>query len=630
MHCIQHIVALVLFFWIGAALPDPLAFRHRMHALDPELFSANVPPTPFTDETHFLRTHDVLVRFGKAAGLALLQDACHSIEETPPMQLDALVFARQVCQDATDSVQTPPLALVDVLVRLQTFLEAHPRPVTAGPQDPPYFGFIPKYLGAVLPAQDVVVFGTTPCNSTIGVSVALNETTGVVRIDADAWRSGGNSSGVCVDDLLLTVGPKSTAIRIEGTGSYSATVAVAIQDPAYAWDAQTNGVRVFRYHNSDVFTRLLDTIDTLLLFLPMLTGHLDPASAVANVRFLSNYSLMTPYPEPRPFPYVVNVSAADDIHSGDLFAKMDLNGLGPIEAFAQGTTSGHTAIAIRNTTTGVLFVCESVEQGITCTEYPEWIDSMQAAGSNIVMAPLNASLRALFNVTEAWMHIHRFLGNEYGYFNFFFGWVDTEEDNYPCMPWEWDRCLTSALVEYVMLFLDASVPEVASTFFGQALNHRAATGVLNMSIANVLHLAGTQRSLSAKQLMTIPENDTWLYNSTKRGVPGRQLLPSEVCSSFACSTLRAGGVFEPSIGSNITCTEIDVWDIFAMKMFDTSRMGPNRPAPCVAADPNNNLCQLSGTWTFALVEDANTRPLQPQMSLHCASQNPVPYNRDGC
>lgn len=603
-------------------------FRAEVHRVDPSIFPLQRPLSPFSTETHTMDVSNVVQRFFNAAGLALLNSCCrdwmHSYDgaaSSVSAQYEEMIF--DACKMLADEHD------LGAALSLLQLRRATAQATTDGEQDPPYFGFIPKFLGRIV-APATAVLEITPCNTTMSVQPLLNATTGVITIRVDAFRATNSSSIICVDNMWFSVGAKTSSLRIEGTGSYVASLAVDMTSASIAWDASTNGVRVYRFAHSDPWVGLVQIVDTLLLFLPQLTGHTDPVSALSNVNFISNYSLMTPYPIPRPFPYVVNVSTTSDIHDGDLFAKMDLDGIGPIEAFAQGTTSGHTAFALRNTTTGELFVCESVAQGIICTLYDVWIQQKQSFGSNIVLVPLDPSLRAVFNNSAAWEHVNKFLGNQYGYFNFFFGWVDTEEKNFPCFPWEWKRCLSSELVEFVMLFLDASVPEVASTFFGQALNHRAQTGVLDMPISDVIYAASKHLAMSFKRLMTVPEDDAWLYNSTKRGVPGRQLLPSEVCSSFACSTLRAAGVFDASIHSNITCTEIDVYDMFSMSIFDTTRMGDGRPTACLAADPHNNLCQLSGGWTFHLVEDMNTRPVTPQMSLHCASRNPVPYDREGC
>lgn len=602
--------------------------RETLHRLDPLLFAREVPQTPFSDQVADLQIHEVVSRFAVASVSAAVSQLCEEESVALYDELSAACMATMHDMSHASSALDPRLlhrALAQALLRLQSARQAvHP---SFDSVSSPYFGFIPQHLGSVAFDELGVLPPTPQCATTLGVTAQLNDSDGVVMIAVDAYRS--NESSLCVDDVLFTVGPSSTSILINGTGRYFATTKVDVLRPSMVWDAYENGVRIFRYAQASSLERVLDVIDTLLLFIPLLTNHLDESSAVHNVDFLSNFSLMTPYPVPRAYPHRVNLTTATAIRSGDMFAKMALDGLGPIESFAQGTTSGHAAIALWNESSNTLYVCESIEHGITCTEYEEWLANMQAIGANIVMAPLSSSMD--FNVTAAWEHVHQFLGNSYGYFNFFFGWVDTEEDNYPCMPNSWERCLSYSLVEYVMLFLDEVVPEVANIFFGQALNHRiGASDRLGQSISETLQFARQSLGLSGRKLMTVPESDAWLYNSTKLGVPGRLMLPSQVCSSFACSTLQAAGSFERVIASNITCTEIDVWDIFSFRMFDEQRMNEGRPAACVDADPSNALCQLSGTWTFHLMDDVNSRLLQPQMSHHCASRNPRPYNRTGC
>jgi hypothetical protein len=536
------------------------------------------------------------------------------------------------------SAHLSPEHIQDVLWKLRSL-----RPTRASDvNNPPYFGFIPTFIGRSLASGSLENAVLPSCNTTISVSITnVEKPAGKVHFHLQWMRSASPSAANCEDQLLFTIAAKSTSFTISSlsadVGSSNLTIAglSGLTDglPEMEWDLATKGVRVFRMRQADSpLTRFLEVLDTALLFLPMLTGVLDETSAIHNVDFLSNYSLMTPYPVPRAFNAVVPLNESY-IRDGDLFAKMELDGLGPVEGFAQGTTSGHTAFAIRNHTspTKELLVCESVAIGITCTPYQKWIVALQAAGAAVVLVPLAPAFSAAFNVTSAWSHINAMLGNSYGFFNFFFGWVDTEDRNYPCLPWAFEQCLSYDIVEYFFLLVDEIVPEVSNMFFGQALNHRANTGDLAMPIAKTLYVAATgPLRMQSKKLMTVPESDAWRYNSTKRGVPGRLMLPSQVCSSFACSTLRAAGVFDAAIGGNITCTEIDVWDIFSLKIFDESKFDQGRPEVCRTADPKNSLCQLSGSWTFHLVQDKNSRPLKPQMSLSCASRNPSPYDHSGC
>ena len=526
-------------------------------------------------------------------------------------------FAKKLSSSYLQS--DPSLPIEELLLHLQA---ARATTSTSAAQDPPYYGFIPWSLGHATSTAPLKV--TSPaCQREVKFSTAVAPTNVQVTIEGI-----GADPVNCTSSFFFTLGSKSTTVTFaHQQPSTLFNLTYDGSDPAALWDVEHKGVRVFENPSADPAIGFNDAVDTLLLFLPLLLNHLDNVSAVHNAYFLSNYSLMTPYTVPRG-----SFSTPDiPFKSGDLLAKMSLDGLGPTESFAQGTTSGHTVIVLMNETDGQWYMCESVEVGITCAESSAWYLQMSLVGAAVVWVPLHPVLSAQFNLTAAWSHVNQMLGNSYGYFNFFFGWVDTLEDNYPCLPWKFSRCLTYDVVEYVMLMLDEEVHELANTFFGQALNHRAQTGNLNGRILDALHHAAVHLGIDdGRVLMSLPEQDAWRYNSTKRGVPGHVMLPSQVCSSFACSTLRAAGVFRQQIDDEIQCTEIDVYDIFSMKIFDAAQFGSGRPSACVESDPDNTLCQLTGTWTFNLIQNVNTRPLSRNMSQHCASRNPSPYNHTGC
>ena len=491
----------------------------------------------------------------------------------------------------------------------------------------PYFGFVPQVHGRAVPGGAPLTFGPTPCGRNFTVSAALDAafTTATVSIGATKSAFG----AFCTDRLYFVVGAHTKHFEVAAEGHHVTKVDLGADTPAQRalqWDASTNGVRVMRDIKNKL-ARDLDVIDTLLLFLPMITGKLDHRSAVDNADFLSNYTLMKPYTRPRAYKNITVLDPATDIHSGDSFGKMELDGLAPVEALVQGTTSGHVAFALRRESDGVLFVCESIIKGVTCTEYHAWTESLQKIDNGVVLVPLKAALRAKFNVTAAWAWVNKTLGNEYGYHNFFFGLIDTRSDNLPCFPpFPSQRCLAPEHVELVMRTVDNFSPKTADTFFGQALNHRAGTRGLNIS--EVLFTAGTQQGLDVAGLMKVVEEDAWLYNATRRGVNGTLQIPSQVCSTLGCNTLRAAGVFD-GVGE-FQCAEMTVWDYFSLDIFDKSRMGAGRPQACIDTDPDNYLCQITGTWVFDLQRDVNTRAPFAHMGNDCATRNPAPYNHTGC
>lgn len=95
-------------------------------------------------------------------------------------------------------------------------------------------------------------------------------------------------------------------------------------------------------------------------------------------------------------------------------------------AWAMGSTTGHTTVALR--VNGTLHIAESTvkdsywptskphryamlvagltpfawSDGIQMTPYQQWIKQAQAAGYNVVWAPLNDKLRAKFDAEAAY------------------------------------------------------------------------------------------------------------------------------------------------------------------------------------------------------------------------------------
>ena len=490
----------------------------------------------------------------------------------------------------------------------------------------PYFGFLPKFHGNAL-LNSTYTFDT-PCFGEVKVSPVLatvgGQTTVEVNVDFDQKKE-----LLCEERLYFSMGAMAHDIEGSAPGRYAFPfdVTLDILNPALKWDMETNGIRVYRFHSAKI-DRMVDIIATVLLFYPMLTNKVEGLPAKMNVDYLSNYTLLKPYPVPRPQgAQRVNLTPGVDVKTGDLFAKLDLNGLGTTEMVGQGTTSGHVAFALLNTSSNEMMVCESVIKGIICTEYNQWVEGMETAGLGIVMVPLAKEFSDSFNLTAAWDWVNANYGNEYGYHNFFFGWIDTEEDNYPCFAPGYDRCLTWAHVDLVMRVIDSVLPSLATKFFGEALNHRA--GTAGLRIPDVLWQAAVQKGLTGPQLMKVPEQDNWKYSITNLYRNGTFQGPSQVCSVLGCNVLRAAGVFD-SIHGDFQCAELSVWDVFSLKIFDESRMNSGRPQACIAADPANPLCQLTGEWTFNLLSDVNTRTPFVNISNYCAGKGPHPYNRTGC
>lgn len=77
-------------------------------------------------------------------------------------------------------------------------------------------------------------------------------------------------------------------------------------------------------------------------------------------------------------------------------------------AWAMGSHTGHTVIAIRDPEDDKLYIAESTENssywptnGIQRTEYRQWMKQAKEAGYNLVWEPLSDEMREKFDVSAA-------------------------------------------------------------------------------------------------------------------------------------------------------------------------------------------------------------------------------------
>jgi len=61
------------------------------------------------------------------------------------------------------------------------------------------------------------------------------------------------------------------------------------------------------------------------------------------------------------------------------------------------------------------------------------------------------------------------------FYNQFWGWLDTDNDNYPCLPPDWTYCLTWEHMQIVSGLLDKVDPDLCDQFFKQGMNIRLGT-----------------------------------------------------------------------------------------------------------------------------------------------------------
>jgi len=477
----------------------------------------------------------------------------------------------------------------------------------------PYYGFMPLLGGKVVPGAAAISF-EGECFKVITVSATLNS--GSIDLEFNFQNA---KALLCSETMLLgTVEAyKIEEVAIRGTKKVSWDISAS--SSANVWDATHNGIRVFTF-NGSLQSTLNSIAKTAELFEPCATKPVAGFAANVNIDFLSKYRGIN----------MVKRAVTDvilnetDIHSGDFFGVMRLDGLDPMLAWAMGATTGHTTIALWEGND--LYICESTAtssywdvNGIQRTLYREWIAKAKAASYNVIHAPLAPEFRAKFNETQAWEWFRTVEGYNYGYNNMFWGWIDTEQLNYPCVAPDFTRCLTWDIIEVVFPLIARYVPTFHS-FYDQAFNKRL--GTTGLDFGGILQEANAQ-GIVAKTLPTIVEQDNFVYNTTRNGAVADG--PSMVCCVFVCHLWKAAGLFA-EFDDEINCAELTNWDDYSMRVFDSNYV---RPQACVDADPDSVVCQLLGEYSMA-VDHYNSKAPFAHMGEHCPGVAPDYARPDNC
>ena len=239
--------------------------------------------------------------------------------------------------------------------------------------------------------------------------------------------------------------------------------------------------------------------------------------------------------------------------TGDFFGSRALNGLGPMLGWASGATTGHTFIAqwIDNE----LYMCESTTPAVQCTRYDQYMAGQRDA-YQVVWAPLNAAAREKYNETAALEFFRSVEGMDYGFRTLLWGWIDDAVANLPCLPPDFESsCLSWSYFEASLAELDRH------TGLGRMIWNPGMAKRLSVSdelrTAELYQLAA-EKGLSSLDLIRMPEQDSWRYNTTRNGEPyeGQDM----VCDVFVCNMWKAGGLFG-DVADAINCGEMTNWDV---------------------------------------------------------------------
>jgi len=391
---------------------------------------------------------------------------------------------------------------------------------------------------------------------------------------------------------------------------------------AQTWDVDNLGVRIFAFHDNAVAT-MRSVLETALLFTPLHTQGVAPLAAKRNVDFLTKY-LGTEMKKRSGKDVALNES---EIHSGDFLGVIRLDGLDPMLAFGMGSHTGHTTVALWED--GQLYVAESTSNGsywptngIQRTPYRQWLKQAKAAGFSVVHAPLSEEYRKMFDERAANDFYHRYKGLEYGYHALFTGWIDTPRHNYPCMP-PYNRtdkvCLTWEILEVGVPIVTRYIPKLEKPFLYAWNQHVTGSAFSNLS-GTALYREALSKGMELDLIPAVPEPDGVLYPSLfNNGTEAPSI--AMVCDVFVCSIWKAAGLFK-AIDNDFSCIEQTNLDVYQLNILEAPK---NRPAACVEADPDNDLCQLMGDYELHLPK-LGQRSMYRHMQDRCPTEPPL-YSR---
>ncbi|XP_078437856.1 uncharacterized protein LOC144708419 [Wolffia australiana] len=379
------------------------------------------------------------------------------------------------------------------------------------------------------------------------------------------------------------------------------------EEPAELEYVKQHGVAIFLMQSGMLGT-LLSLIDVLPLFSNTQWGQ------NANIAFLTKHMGATFERRPQPWQARINAS---DVNSGDFLAISKIRGrwggFETLEKWVTGAFAGHSAICLKDEK-GNLWVGESGHENekgdevIAVVPWEEWWSEALKDSSNpqIALLPLHPDVRAKFNSTAAWEYVRSMSGMPYGYHNMIFSWIDTIGENYP-------PPLDSNLVISILSMWTRLQPSYAANMLDEALNKRLGTEELSL---HGIVAEAERRGMSVDHLLTIPEQDDWVYSDGK----------STTCVAFILGIYKAAGIFEP-FSSSIQVTEFTIRDAYTLKIYEDDRT--RLPSWCGDKGQKQAFCQILGEYRMELPDYNTIRPY-PNMNEHCPSLPPTYLRPPNC
>ena len=610
--------------------------------MDVTALAATLCPDGFTTDGSTMSLDSILPaaakRFTHLIATAVRSGAAPSwLSSDAVMQVAKIRLSLQVAGTLDDDA-----VVVDALLAARKTLA----PAALG-DDPsssyPYWGFVPKFLGVTTPSAKQY-HGSTPCFASVNLTSTFSADKKSVQFDMSFEQQ---TSALCSDHLMIGApGVLLKFLHVDAETSSALQWHRNVSTIASkAWLLENKGVNVFRFNKGWVGLTL-DVLDTITLMSGAHQFPLKKEALDATLNFLHNYversPRMQPLTVPRPIgSKVINVLNESYVESGDALCILRYDGLGPLVGWHAGFSAGHTTIAVRDPDCvaaggqDCLAIYESNAksafwpvEGIQKTPFKLWMKQAELAEYNVLLAPLSPEASAAFDSKKAIGYFKENAGNNYGFLNMLWTWIDVKNDNFPCLPPNYDYCFGRQVFEMTIALLDDLMGDSHTNPARQALNFRINT--TNLSITEIMQYAGETLHIEFFDVYVRPEQDSWMYNTLQNGKP--HIGRSNICCVFVCGMWKSGGMFDKLYGdtNGIQCGEQTLWDIFSMKIYDDNKLGVGRPQVCRDADPTNPMCQLMGNYTFHATPDFNTRSVYKNMGQNCSSLAPNFTRNQGC
>jgi hypothetical protein len=424
-------------------------------------------------------------------------------------------------------------------------------------------------------------------------------------------HASGKKSLLCTDSYLIStlVNFDMKIVKTEGRH----VVTYKFEDANEALIAKNMGLKVVKFCDH-WYNILPDFLMTLRFFIvDILTMKLDidlPASWYEKMydnhyRFLHRWEglkLVEREPKVLLGPDFFERNA----QSGDIMCRYAGSGTSSMILWATGAQCSHIAVymwgKVGTPDQGQLFVLQSNENGIWKQPIADfWADNQN---TTTVLLPLAANYRAKFDLNKAWEWFETVNGLPYGIHNMFFTFLDTPENN-------WPQTVSSDSWFTFMNILNKVVPSKAGEegpadkIMGAALNHRLGTQGLSMP---EIVLEAAKRGLSMGELISMPEQEGWLYDGH----------PNYVCCAFAAGLWYHGGLFGDM---TILPNEFTNEDIFSIKVYDENY---TLPTECQQNDPELPFCVTSGIYK---VDPRNYNKVAPYSHMNEACPSKAPFYR---